>query len=69
VQEYLRGSEKGRNGKWTESIAVGSRPFAEKVKALLGIRAKGRAIVEGTEVPGSGEIFSITLFFGPKSQI
>jgi hypothetical protein len=30
-------------------IAVGSRPFVEKVKALLGFRAKGRDIIEGTE--------------------
>ena len=30
-------------------IAVGSRPFVEKVKALLGYRAKGKDIIEGTE--------------------
>ncbi len=34
---------KGREGEWTGSIAVG-RPFVEKVKALLGFRAKGRKI-------------------------
>jgi hypothetical protein len=28
---------------------VGSRPFVEKVKVLLGYRGKGRDIVEGTE--------------------
>jgi hypothetical protein len=28
---------------------VGSRPFVEKVKALLGYRGKGRDIIEGTE--------------------
>jgi len=31
-------------GKWTESVAVGSRGFVEKIKTKLGIRAKGRAI-------------------------
>jgi hypothetical protein len=31
------------------AITVGSRPFLEKVKALLGFRAKGRDIIEGTE--------------------
>jgi hypothetical protein len=31
------------------AITVGSRPFVEKVKALLGFRAKGRDIIEGTE--------------------
>jgi hypothetical protein len=30
-------------------IAVGSRPFVEKVKTLLGYRAKGRDILEGAE--------------------
>jgi hypothetical protein len=28
---------------------VGSRPFVEKVKALLGFRARGREIIEGDE--------------------
>ena len=28
---------------------MGSRPFVEKVKALLGYRGKGRDIIEGTE--------------------
>lgn len=30
-------------------IAVGSRPFVEKVKALLGYRAKGREMIKGRE--------------------
>jgi hypothetical protein len=30
-------------------IAVGSRPFVEKVKALLGYRVKGRDITKGAE--------------------
>ena len=49
VEEYLGDGEKGRREEWTGSIAVGSRPFVEKVKALLGYRAKGRDIIEGTE--------------------
>ncbi len=28
---------------------MGRRPFVEKVKALLGFRAKGRDIIEGNE--------------------
>ena len=28
---------------------MGSRPFVEKVKALLGLRAKGREVMEGGE--------------------
>ena len=49
VEEYLGDGEKARQEEWTDSIAVGSRPFIEKVKALLGYRAKGRDIIEGTE--------------------
>jgi len=44
VQGCLVDGEKARDEKWSESIAVGSRPFAGKVKALLGPRAKGRKI-------------------------
>jgi REP-associated tyrosine transposase len=47
VEEYLGDGKKARRDEWTNSIAVGSRPFVEKVKALLGFRAKGRHIVEG----------------------
>jgi putative transposase len=49
VEEYLGNGEKARHDEWTDSIAVGSRPFVERVKALLGFRAKGRDIVEGGE--------------------
>jgi len=41
MEEYLRDGENARKEEWTVSIAVGSRPFVEKVKALLGFRAKG----------------------------
>ena len=49
VEEYLRDGENTRKEEWTVSIAVGSRPFVEKVKALLGFRAKGREVIEGDE--------------------
>jgi putative transposase len=49
VEEYLWEGGKGRDEEWTDSIAVGSRAFVEKVKGVLGIRAKGRDIVEGAE--------------------
>jgi hypothetical protein len=44
IEEYLGNGAKDRQDEWTGSIAVGDRPFIEKVKALLGFRAKGRAI-------------------------
>jgi len=51
VEEYLADGERARLAEWTESVAVGSVPFVEKVKALLGFRAKGRevGVIEGGE--------------------
>ncbi len=35
----------GKEDKWTQSIAVGSRSFVEKMKEALGFRASGRKII------------------------
>ncbi len=35
-----------RDSKWTESIAVGSEEFTETTKRQLGIRAKGRKVID-----------------------
>jgi len=35
-----------REGKWTQSIAIGSERFVENTKQQLGIRAKGCKVVE-----------------------
>ncbi len=49
VEEYLGDGEKARHEEWTDSIAVGSKPFVENVKELLGFRAKGRRVIEADE--------------------
>ena len=49
IEEYLGDRRKGRQGEWTDSIAIGSKTFIEKVKSLLGFKAKGRDIVKGDE--------------------
>ena len=49
IEEYLGNGAKCRRDEWTGSIAVGSRSFVEKVKALLGFKAKGRNVMEGGE--------------------
>jgi hypothetical protein len=36
---------RGKENKWTQSIAVGSKTFIEKMKETLGFRAKGRKII------------------------
>ena len=45
VEEDLAARDQSRDGKWTESIAVGSKVFIEATIKRLGIRAKGRKIV------------------------
>jgi len=42
-----------RDDQWTQSIAVGSKFFTEKVKTDLGYRAKGRFVIE------NGDIFRV----------
>ena len=44
VDSAIQAGNKGRETKWTQSIAVGGEPFIEKVKEALGFRARGRKI-------------------------
>ena len=39
-----------RDSMWTESIAVGSKKFVEWTKEVLGIKAKGRKLVENEKI-------------------
>ena len=55
----MQTDSRGKENKWPQSIAVGSKTFIEKLKATLGLRAKGRKIIsddntfELREVPTS----------------
>ena len=44
IDASLRVDERERERQWTESIAVGSKSYIEKVKKSLGFKAKGRSI-------------------------
>jgi putative transposase len=44
VQATLEDIDAKRASRWTESIAVGSSPFIERIKNAMGAMAKGRAI-------------------------
>jgi len=46
VAESLARSDNQRDGKWTQSIAVGSKSFIEEIKTQLGSRAQSRKILE-----------------------
>ena len=39
----------GKESKWTQSIAVGSKTFIEKMKKALGHKAKGRKIISADD--------------------
>jgi len=45
IQEMLPSKSKGREDKWSASIAVGGEKFVSKIKELLGVKATGRRIV------------------------
>jgi putative transposase len=45
VEEAIEKEDHFRDGKWTESIAVGSESFVKAAKVKLGIKAKGREIL------------------------
>ena len=49
AEEYVGDGNNRREEKWTKSIAVGSKPFVESVKTLLGALARGRKVREAAE--------------------
>lgn len=49
VNESLDNGDNYRQADWSESVAVGSKKFVEKIKENLGLRAKGRKILENDE--------------------
>jgi putative transposase len=49
VEDCLGNGEKPRHEKWTRSIAVGGKSFVNNVKTLLGVRARGKEVIEGDE--------------------
>ena len=44
MDSAMQTDNSGKENKWTQSIAVGSKTFIEKVKQALGFKAKGRKI-------------------------
>ena len=50
VQAALEEIDAKRESRWTESIAVGGRPFIERIKNAMGAIAKSRCVQ-----PGEGE--------------
>jgi hypothetical protein len=49
IETALRQAARGRDERWTEAIAVGSRSFVEKVQRELGGRGRYRVIEQASE--------------------
>jgi len=49
MEERLGRDDHVRETKWSESIAVGTKSFVEKIKEKLGARAIGRGVVEAAD--------------------
>jgi putative transposase len=49
VEASLRNGNNVREQKWTESIAVGNKSFVDNIKHRLGMRAKGRKVLEAED--------------------
>jgi hypothetical protein len=46
VAQGLENSLAGRDDRWSESLALGSRSFVEKIKDQLGVKAAHRGVIE-----------------------
>ena len=71
MRAELQADVKKRKSLWSESIAIGSEGFIEKIQQQLGLRAKGRTVVsekEGTALKEASAPYN-TLFEGEKSTL
>jgi REP-associated tyrosine transposase len=50
VDSAMQTANCGKENKWTQSIAVGSKAFIEKMKESLGFRAKGRKMIGADDI-------------------
>ncbi len=53
VESAIQTDNCDKENKWTQSIAVGSKTFIEKMKGTLGYRARGREII------GAGDTYEL----------
>ncbi len=49
VESSIQSDNFNKENKWTQSIAVGTKAFIEKMKGTLGYRAKGRKIIRADD--------------------
>jgi putative transposase len=63
IEESINQERQVREGKWTESIAVGSELFVTATKERLGFKAKGRRVV------GEGKSFELRESLEPYKTV
>ncbi len=71
VDTELQADVKKRRSLWTESIAIGSEGFVEKIQQQLGLRARGRSVLsekEGLALKEASAPYS-TLFESEKNTV
>jgi putative transposase len=66
VDSALQTDHSDRQNKWTQSIAVGSQRFIEKMQETLGFRAKGRKIICDDD---TFELREVLTPYGPASNL
>ena len=49
VDSEMLADNRDKETKWTQSIAVGSKTFIEKMQESLGFRATGRKVINGDD--------------------
>jgi hypothetical protein len=49
VDSEMQNDSRNKENKWTQSVAVGSKTFIEKIKGTLGYRVKGRKIIHADD--------------------
>jgi hypothetical protein len=49
VDSEMQNDSRNKENKWTQSIAVGSKTFIEKMKKAFGYKAKGRKIISADD--------------------
>ena len=71
MEAELQAGAKKRKSLWSESIAISSDGFIDKIQQQLGLRSKGRSIViekEGIALKEASAPYN-TLFEGEKSTL
>lgn len=70
IIEVMRNRQLERESKWTESLAVGSEDFVERIKEQLDIKAKSRKIVKTDKdyILSDSEI-SYRPIFDPQNEV